>query len=166
MKVKLSMLIIGCAVLTALPVLTTAKGPAFSGTKTVYLYAGNSDTNAGASATMTYNISGSTFNFSFTGTAPVINDWYALVVGEDPLNHPETTVIIEYPRSDGTTGDIAINKSIELSRDLKKVQVMLVWARDITTTPQYDAITQWIGWHPEYSLFGNGLINYNDTNTH
>ena len=159
---KKILLIIGLVVLTAIPALAAAKSPAL---KTIYLYQqGPSDGTAWGK--LTYNASGSTFNFSFTGIAPIANDYYALVVGDDPLNHPETAVILDYPRSGGDTGEINMSKSVELNRDLKKVQVWLVWAGDITTDGRYTMITGWIGWHPHNHLFGAGLVNYNDTDIH
>lgn len=165
MKKILLILIIGLVVFAMLPVLAAGKNTPAKGLKTVYLYSGD-PSNETAWGKITYNVAGSTFNFSFTGIAPVINDWYALVVGEDPLNHPETAVILHYPRSHGVTGEINITKSIELDRDFKKVQVWLVWAGDIHTDGRYKIITEWIGWQPQKHLFGAKLVHYNDTGTH
>jgi hypothetical protein len=158
----LLILIIGLVVFTALPVLAADKSPA---SKTVYLYQGNQSDET-AWGKLTYNVSGSTFDFSFTGIAPIANDWYALVVGDDPLNHPETAVILDYPRSGGDTGEINITKSIELNRDFKKIQVWLVLGSDIITDGRYTTITEWIGWHTQYYLFGTKLVNYNDIYVH
>lgn len=156
MKKILLTLILGLIVFVALPVLAASKVPA---SKTIYFYQNDG---SGPWGQMTYNVSGSTFNFSFTAIAPIANDWYALVVGKDPLNHPETAVILDYPRSGGDTGEINIAKSIELNRDLKKVQVWLVHAHDIATDGRYTRILYWTNWGPEHYLFGSSLIKYND----
>ncbi len=157
MKKILLMAIIGAAVFITFPVLAAGKSAPL---KTVYFYKTKPAAIAGK---MTYNISGSTFNFTFTGKAPSANNWYALVVGKHPKNHPETAVILDYPRSDGNTGDITISKSIELNRDLKNVKVWLVLGSDLLLLPHYDGYTGWSGWQPQYYLFGANLVNYNDT---
>lgn len=108
-----------------------------------------------------YYVEDNKFNFSFTGKAPTANNWYALVVGEDPLNHPETAVILNYPRSDGNTGEIIINDGVfELNRDLRNAKVWLVLGSDLLLLPRYDGFTGWNGWRSEYYLFGTNLINY------
>jgi len=119
--------------------------------------------NNGFKGAFIYGFSSDKFNFSFTGRAPIANDWYALVIGEDPRNHPETAVILEYPRSDGNTGDITLSGNIELDRDLNNVQVLLVHASDIGTNGDYTRILNWNIWSPELYLFGSTLINYHDT---
>jgi len=164
MKKVLLILIIGLVVFAILPFFAAGKNVPAKGLKTTYLYPGDSN-NKTAWGKITYNVAGSTFDFTFIGIAPVINDWYALVVGEDPLNHPETAVILHYPRSHGVTGEINITKSIELDRDLKKVQVWLVLGSDIRTDGRYKRILEWVGWHPEKHLFGAKLVHYNDSDT-
>lgn len=77
MKKILLLSIIGLAVFAALPALAAGKNT--PSRTTVYFYQNDG---SGPSGQMTYNVSGSTFNFSFTGIAPIANDWYALVVGE------------------------------------------------------------------------------------
>jgi len=163
MKKVLLILIIGLVVFAMIPVLAAGKKAPAKGLKTVYLYEENPS--SGIQGELTYRVSGSTFDFTFDGVAPVINDWYALVVGEDPLNDPTSAVIIHYPRSHGVTGEIHIEKSIELDRDLKKVQVWLILGGDLMLLPYYDGYTEWVGWQPEKYLFGDGLVHYNDNDT-
>jgi hypothetical protein len=158
MKKILLIFILGLVFMVAPPVLAADK-PAQS--KTIYLYSGNL-TKWTPSGSLTYNVSSSTFNFTFTGKAPIGNDWYALVLGPHPYLHSENTVIIDYPRSNDA-GDITVSKSIELNRNLKNMQVWLVWAHDIGTDGRYTTITEWTGWHPKYYLFGTCLVNYNDS---
>lgn len=151
MKKTLS-IFIALLVFAILPVMSLADS-----TKTIDMYQDGGTTVMGQ---FTYDHAGPTFNFTFTGYAPVENDWYALVLGEDPYNNPEGTIILDYPRS-GLGGYISVSKNMELNTDLKKMQVWLVWSGDIMVDPYYTTITQWIGWHPQYHLFGDKLVHYN-----
>ncbi len=112
---------------------------------------------------LVYCTQGGEYKFAFSGKTPVANDWYALVIGEDPRNDPETAVIVDYSRSDGNTGGIHVSKSIELNRDLVNTEVWLVLGGDLMLLPRYDGYTAWSGWNPESYLFSTKSINYHDT---
>lgn len=111
--------------------------------------------------TFSYYVEENILYFSFTGKAPTANNWYALVMGVDPINSPETSVILSYPRSHGDTGEIIINDGIfELPYDLNNAKVWLVLGSDIITSPRYDRLLEWTNYRPEYYLFGTSLIHY------
>ena len=111
---------------------------------------------------LVYCTEGSEFKFAFSGNVPIANDWYALVVGEDPKNNPNTAAIINYPRSGGDTGEITVSGSVNLNRDLNNAEVWMVLGGDLVLLPHYDGYTAWDSWHPESYLFGTSLINYHD----
>jgi len=106
--------------------------------------------------TLEYEVKGPEFDFKFTGKAPKAGEWYVLAAGYDSGSNVDTYL------GDGYTdanGDITIEDSIELNKDMKDVKVWLV------TEDNWDWIGEHVtGWgNMGYYLWETGLIWYEDT---
>ena len=106
---------------------------------------------------LTYTVKHPTFDFSFTGKAPLASHDYFLVAGYDANTNADTLL------GKGTTnvsGDITITGNVELGKDMKDVKVWLVptenWnGSEVTWSP-------WPGCVANF-LWETGLIWYEDT---
>lgn len=108
----------------------------------------------GISGTLNYNTSGSTFDYSFSGVAPVNNAAYELIYYVDPW--PGTGgCSIGTGSSDGS-GIISFAGTPELNMDLVNAKIWLVLDAD------YDG-TSMTAWNPTSYLFETNVINYDDT---
>lgn len=107
-------------------------------------------------ATLTYKVKNPTFDFTFSGKAPLPNHPYVLAAGYDAGTNVDTYL------GEGTTnssGDITINGSIELDKNLEDAKVWLVPAENWTTG---SGITGW-NYFAHGFLWETGLIDYVDT---
>jgi len=120
--------------------------------------------------TLTYNTSGSTFDYNFAGKVPQVSTGYCLIYYADPwpgdgMTH-NTGMDIECKASDGS-GDLTLAGNAELNTDLPnlddqnhpggaKLQVVL--------ESDYDKSShKMTGWNPTKYLFEMNLITYDDT---
>lgn len=109
----------------------------------------------GISGEMTYNVKDSTFDFSFTGVAPLSSTTYYLIAYNDPWGTPATT--LGSATSDGS-GNITISGTLDLGFDLTNQKVWLVTDADYN-----QASSTMAGWNPANYLFEAGLMDYYDS---
>ncbi len=111
--------------------------------------------------TLTYKVKNPTFDFTFTGTAPMHGHNYVLAAGMKDVGGGNYDVDTQL--GTGTTdgnGNITIAGNPELGKDMKDVKVWLV------PTENWSAGMNWAGWPgivPNF-LWETGLIWYDDTN--
>lgn len=111
--------------------------------------------------TLTYIVKNPTFNFNFTGKAPLIGHNYVLAAGMKSVsgNNYDVDTYLGQGISGGD-GAISISGNVELGKDMKNVKVWLVPAEN------WSAGMNWAGWPgivPNF-LWETGLIWYDDTN--
>lgn len=114
---------------------------------------------------LTYNKSGETFNYSFTGDGLQASTSYSLIYYADPYpgNHPGA--LIDTMTTDGS-GHVAKSNNIELGMDLptspdSNSPGAKVW---LVPSSRYNSTTKSIiGWNPTEYLFEINLISYVDT---
>jgi len=110
--------------------------------------------------TLTYKVKHPTFDFSFTGRAPLASRGYVLAAGYDAGSNVDT--YLGQGMTD-TNGDITITNEIELGKDMKDVKVWLVPLSD------WDVSAQQVIWPSPWTasygtfLWETGLIWYEDT---
>ncbi len=110
----------------------------------------------GISGTLTYNTSGPTFNFSFTGVAPVASAPYELIYYAGDPWPGAGSISLGTGSSDGS-GNINIpSTSVDLNQDLVAAKIWLVLDADFGTG-------QMTGWNPASYLFEANTISYDDT---
>ncbi len=109
----------------------------------------------GAWGYMTYNLSGSTFNYAFSATGlKQANTSYSLIYYPEPQTtwpHP-VTVIDNSGMSDGS-GNLSLTGSYEFGADLNNAKIWLVLSGDIVGGSLS-------GWQPTEYLFEHNLITY------
>ena len=114
-----------------------------------------------AKGTLNYKMKNSTFDFEFSGVAPLATTEYVLAIGYNADTDVDT--FLGKATSDGS-GNISIVGDVELNKSMKDVKVWLVpsadWTGD-TTTPG-SAGTANFGQMPDY-LWETGMIWYEDT---
>jgi len=106
--------------------------------------------------TLTYKVKNPTFDFSFTGKAPLANTEYCLWIGGTPQEgnwDANTKVGCAMSESDGT---INFSDNKDLGKDIKDGKIWLIPSND------YDE-SGWHAYHPENYLWETGLIWYEDT---
>jgi predicted ribosomally synthesized peptide with SipW-like signal peptide len=111
--------------------------------------------------TLTYKVKNPTFDFTFTGRAPLASHSYVLAAGWK-VNGAGFDVDTQLGTgvTDGN-GDITITGNIDLGKDMKNVKVWLVPAENWSASGM-----NWAGWPtcvPNF-LWETGLIWYDDTN--
>ena len=113
------------------------------------------DLDSDETATLTYDVTANKFNYVLTGKSPIVNENVALVAGYDGSTNPDT--LIGYGITD-VNGNIAMNGSVDLSKDLISAKVWLI-PRDNWD----DTNEEVIGWDMSLYLWETGLIDYYDT---
>lgn len=108
----------------------------------------------GKQGTLTYIVKNPTFDFTFTGVAPLAGTAYTLLAAKDPWPQTGSTVL-GTGTSDGS-GNISISGNLELNSDLKDRKVWLVKSADWNGT-------QFTAWNQVQYLLETGLIWYDDT---
>jgi len=106
--------------------------------------------------TLTYKVKNPTFDFSFTGKAPLANTEYCLWIGGTPQEgnwDADTKVGCATSGSDKT---INFSGNLDLGKDVKDGKIWLIPSTD------YDE-SGWHAYHPENYLWETGLIWYEDT---
>lgn len=103
--------------------------------------------------TLTYKVKNPTFDFSFTGNAPLASTGYTLLAVTDPWPQTGSTVL-GTATSDGS-GDITISGNIDTG-DLKDKKVWLIKSADWNGTSM-------TAWNQTAYLLETGLIWYEDT---
>ena len=119
--------------------------------------------------TLNYNLTGPTFNYSFTGKAPQSNTDYCLVYYADPWAGNNPGALIGCGQTD-TNGDINLSGSPNLGIDLPDSadanfpQGAKIW---LVTSSDYNSNNKttgpMTGWTPADYLFETGLVTYDDT---
>lgn len=122
-------------------------------------------------ATLTYNLTSPTFDYSLTGKAPLTNTKYCLIYYADPWAGDGALI------GCGSTGasdrNISFSGSVELGMDLpdwgtcadeNHPEGAKIW---LVTASDYNNNTESTGpmtaWNPDNYLFETGLITYDDT---
>lgn len=112
-------------------------------------------TGDGISGTLNYNAAGPTFNYSFSGVAPVANANYELIYYVDPW--PGTGgCSIGTGHSSAADGSISFSGTPDLGMDMFNAKIWLVLDADYNGTSM-------TAWNPSSYLFETAMINYNDT---
>jgi len=107
--------------------------------------------------TLTYGVKDSTFNYSFTGTAPLASTGYSLVMYEEPFSTPSGSgwprpvIILGAGASDGA-GAITISGNPDTGSMLN-AKIWLVKTADLVGSTLN-------GWNPAAYLFDTGMIDY------
>jgi predicted ribosomally synthesized peptide with SipW-like signal peptide len=111
--------------------------------------------------TLTYGVKDATFNYTFTGTAPLVSTGYSLVMYEEPFSTPNSATIWPRPviilgagTTDGT-GAITITGNLNTG-DMLNAKIWLVKTNDLTGSTLS-------GWNPSAYLFDTGMIDYYDS---
>lgn len=112
----------------------------------------------GVSATLQYKLSGEEFEFMLNGQAPLANEEYTLVVGEDPWEYPGDACELADVSSDGSNNVNITATSEECNMDMNSYKAWLVLSSDWT------GADPWNGWNEGDYLFETALVNYEDTN--
>jgi len=108
--------------------------------------------------TLTYGVKDSKFNYTFTGTAPLANTGYSLVMYEEPISTPSSPEV--WPRpviiiGSGTTdggGAMNIADSVDTG-DMINAKIWLVKTSDLVGNTLS-------GWNPTDYLFDTGMLDY------
>ncbi len=103
---------------------------------------------------LTYEVKSPTFDFEFTGRAPLANHDYVLAAGYDAGSNVDT--YLGEGMTDGD-GDITITGDIELGKSMKDVKVWLVPGEN------WNNGMVWSPYVPTNFLWETGLIWYEDT---
>ena len=128
----------------------------------------------GAWGKITYNLSGSTFDFVFNGHGLEPDQEYCLIYFQDPKDDPWTTAPEIFCFGMGTAdidGDVHIAGSVNIGEDLPTAEDVNVddGAKIWLVTPENcteEGWTTWAnGWNPTEYLFEYDLIDFNDTGT-
>jgi len=116
----------------------------------------------GINGVMRFNPAGSTFDFSFAGTAPEKGVNYSLIYYKNdwPGNG---SLLLGSGMSDPSTGAVSFNGSVDLGTDLPAAgdpnsgaKIWLVLSNDFS-------VSEMTGWNPDKYLFETQLIQYDDT---
>jgi len=112
--------------------------------------------------TLTYEVKHPTFDFAFTGKAPMVNHGYVLAAGMKNVGGGNFDVDTKLGTgaTDGN-GNITITGDIELNKNMKDVKVWLVPVENWSDSTEM----VWAGWPgivPNF-LWETGLIWYEDT---
>jgi len=107
----------------------------------------------GIEGTLTYKVKNPTFDFSFTGKAPLVSTGYTLLAVTDPW--PQTGSKVLGTGTTDLSGNITITGNIDTG-DLKDKKVWLIQSSDWNGTIM-------TGWHQTNYLLETGLIWYEDT---
>jgi len=124
----------------------------------------------GIQATLTYNLTGPTFDYKLTGRAPLANTNYCLIYYADPWAGNNPGALIGCGNSAAGTGDISFAGSIDLGMDLPNLsdqnhpEGAKIW---LVTASDYNSGNESTGpmtaWNPGNYLFETALITYDDT---
>jgi len=109
----------------------------------------------GIQGTLTYKVKNPTFDFTFSGKAPLADTEYCLWIGGTPQEgnwDADTKVGCATSNADKT---ISFSGNIDLNKDVKDGKIWLI--------PSDDYNGSWTGWHPKNYLWETGLIWYEDT---
>lgn len=120
-------------------------------------------------ATLTYNMTSQTFDYSLTGKAPLKNTDYCLIYYADPWPG-NNGALIGCGKTAETNRTISFSGSFEfedlpISSDQNSPEGAKIW---LVTADDYSEITtpgqqgHMIGWDPDDYLFETGLITYDD----
>lgn len=116
--------------------------------------------------TLTYNTSGNTFNYSFTGSGLQNGTQYSLIYYADPYPGNYPGKLIDTMTTDGS-GAVSKAGNVELGMDLPTSPDTNSPGAKIWLVPsnRYNSSTNSIiGWNPTEYLFEMNLIQYEDTN--
>jgi len=120
----------------------------------------------GASGVLTYNTSGSTFNYSFTGTGLQAETEYSLIYYADPYPGNNPGKLIDTMTTDGDgavfkTNNVNLDMDLPSSGDANYPAGAKIW---LVPSNRYNSGTNSIiGWNPTEYLFEMNLITYEDT---
>jgi len=122
-------------------------------------------------ATLTYNMTSPTFDYSLTGKAPLVGTKYCLIYYADPW--PGNGVLIGCGKTASNNRSISFSGSVDLGIDLpdwgtyadeNHPEGAKIW---LVTASDYNGGTEGNGsmtaWNPDDYLFETGLITYDDT---
>jgi len=122
-------------------------------------------------ATLTYNLTSPTFDYSLTGKAPLKNTRYCLIYYADPW--PGDGVLIGCGNTASDNRTISFSDSVDLGIDLpdwttyadenhpEGAKIWLVKSEDYDDGNEGNG--RMTAWNPEDYLFETGLITYDDT---
>jgi len=110
--------------------------------------------NSDARGTLTYPVRDKTFDFTFTGVAPLANTVYYLIADAE---YGVDVITLGSDTSDGN-GNVLIEEDLDIGKDLINAKTWLV------TDADYDQAAQRMqgAWHPENYLFETSLMDYYD----
>lgn len=119
------------------------------------------------SGTLTYNMTGPTFDYSFSGRAPLKNTNYCLIYYADPWAGNNPGALIGCGSTGATDRNISFNGSVDLGMDLptssdqNDPEGAKIW---LVPSADYDSgANKMTAWNPGNYLFETGLITYDDT---
>ena len=107
--------------------------------------------------TLTYGVKDSKFNYSFTGTVPLANTGYSLVMYEEPFSIPSASgwprpvQILGAGTTDGS-GSITLTGNVDTGNMLN-AKIWLVKTSDLVGSTLN-------GWNPSDYLFDTGMLDY------
>ena len=124
----------------------------------------------GAVGTLTYNTSGSTFDYDFVASGLAVSTNYSLIYYADPWPGNNPGALIATYLTDDSAGAInALNQSVELNIDLPSAPDSnapagaKVW---LVPSTDYNAGAKSLtAWNPSNYLFEMNLITYDDIDT-
>jgi len=122
------------------------------------------------SGTLTYNMTGSTFDYTFSATGLKSSTKYRLIYYTDPWTGDNPGALIASFTTDGsgnivsTTGSVDLGMDLPHSNDQNYPEGAKIW---LVTANDYNGGTEATGpmtdWNPADYLFDTGLITYDDT---
>lgn len=104
---------------------------------------------------LTYTVKDQTFDFTFTGKAPLPETTYYLINFKDPWGTPGHTF---GSATSGVNGDLTITDSLDLGVNLTNAKIWLVTDADYN-----ESTNKMSGWNPNNYLFETGLMDYYDS---
>ena len=125
-------------------------------------------TGDGIGGTLSYNTSGLTFNYSFTGTGLQASTEYSLIYYADPYPGDHPGKLIDTMTTDGS-GAVSKANNVDLAMDLPSSgdanypAGAKIWL--VPSTRYNSGTNSIIGWNPTEYLFEMNLITYDDTDT-
>ena len=120
----------------------------------------------GIEGTLTYIVKNPTFNFTFTGKAPLFNHIYVLAAGMKSVGGNNYDVDTKLGTgTSGSDGAISFSGNVELLKDMKNVKVWLVPTENWNDSTEmvWGGGAGWPGMVTQ-TLWETGLIWYDDTN--
>jgi len=117
--------------------------------------------------TLTYKVKNPTFDFTFTGKAPLTNTKYYLIAGENHGSNPskwDPDTELGYATSE-TNGEITISGNLDINKNLKDAKLWLVPEFNGSNCGWDGSKMKWNNWPSCVTdiLWETGLIWYEDT---